>query len=125
MDGFELIADRRIRAAQAEGFFDNLPGAGKPIRDLHRQRPPGWWPARLVKEERSRLKAEQLDREMRAAMPALWRSGSEAQVLAQVGELNQQIRDYNGVTSLECRPRLDPAETVERWHRYRREHRPR
>jgi len=27
----ETIAENRIRAAQEEGFFDNLPGKGKPL----------------------------------------------------------------------------------------------
>ena len=31
MDDVHLIAERRIRAAQEEGLFDNLPGNGKPL----------------------------------------------------------------------------------------------
>lgn len=36
--GFEKIVEERIRKAQANGFFDNLEGAGKPLnlsQDLH------------------------------------------------------------------------------------------
>lgn len=29
--GFEKIVEERIRKAQQEGFFDDLPGAGKPL----------------------------------------------------------------------------------------------
>ena len=31
MDDIHLIAEKRIRAAQEEGQFDNLPGKGKPL----------------------------------------------------------------------------------------------
>lgn len=31
MDGFEKIIEERIKQAQAEGEFDNLPGRGSPI----------------------------------------------------------------------------------------------
>jgi len=31
IDAFALIAEQRIRAAEKEGAFDNLPGKGKPI----------------------------------------------------------------------------------------------
>ena len=53
MGAFEEIADRRIRAGYEAGLFDGLEGAGKPIRDLDRIRPPGWWAARLAGRERS------------------------------------------------------------------------
>lgn len=32
LTGFEKIVEERIRKAQAEGFFDNLEGAGKPLQ---------------------------------------------------------------------------------------------
>ena len=31
MAGFEKIVERRIKTAQREGAFDNLPGAGRPL----------------------------------------------------------------------------------------------
>jgi hypothetical protein len=71
MDVFESIADRRIRAAREAGLFDNLPGAGKPIPDLGRERPAGWWADRLVRRERSMQKAEDLERTIRTSMPAI------------------------------------------------------
>jgi hypothetical protein len=111
----ESIADRRIRAAREAGMFDNLPGAGKPIPDLGRERPPGWWGARLVKRERSIMKAEQLDRQVRSAMPQLWRLPSEAEVRAKIRELNQAIDAYNEVTTWERRDRLSPDELVGSW----------
>ena len=100
-------------------MFDDLPGAGKPIPDLDRERPPGWWAARLVKRERSMLRAEDLDREVRAAKPALWRAGSEDQLLALVDGLNERIDEYNRTTTWQRRDRLDRRATVDQWRRFR------
>jgi len=58
MDFIEAIVDRRIREARAAGLFDNLTGRGKPIPDIDSERPPGWFAARLVKQERDLLRAE-------------------------------------------------------------------
>ncbi len=121
MNIFESIADRRIQAVRAAGMFDNLPGAGKPIPDLDQQLPPGWWATRLVRRERSMFKAEELDREVRAAMPGLWRLESEVAVRASVNDLNQSIDGYNRVTTWEPRARLDEDEVVGQWHRIRQD----
>ncbi len=120
MNIFESIADRRIQAARAAGMFDNLPGAGKPIPDLDQQLPPGWWATRLVRRERSMFRAEELDREVRAAKPGLWRLESEALVRAKVNELNHSIDEYNRVTTWEKRARIDEDHVVGQWQSIRR-----
>lgn len=43
--------DQQIRQAMARGEFDDLPGAGKPIRDLGSTHDPDWWVKRLVERE--------------------------------------------------------------------------
>lgn len=35
----------------ARGDFDDLPGAGKPIKDLGRDHDPDWWLKRLIERE--------------------------------------------------------------------------
>lgn len=115
MNIFESIADRRIEAAREAGLFDNLAGHGKPIPDLDRERPAGWWAARLAKRERSVLAAEDLEREIRAAMPVIWRLGSEREVRTESARLNRRIDDHNRVTALQERPPLDVEQIVERW----------
>ena len=54
VDIAETIAERKIREAMAEGAFENLSGAGKPIDDIEEYREPGWWAARAIEEERRR-----------------------------------------------------------------------
>jgi hypothetical protein len=43
--------DQQIRVAMAKGEFDNLPGAGKPIKDLGSQHDPDWWLKKLIERE--------------------------------------------------------------------------
>ena len=43
--------DQQIRVAMAKGEFDDLPGAGKPIKDLGAQHDPDWWLKKLVERE--------------------------------------------------------------------------
>ena len=47
----ESWVDRQIREAQERGEFDNLPGAGKPLRDLGDPHDPDWWVKRLIERE--------------------------------------------------------------------------
>ena len=115
---FETIADRRIREGRAAGAFDDLPGAGKPIPDLGRERPAGWWAARVVRRDRSMARADQLDRNVRTAMPELWRLRNERDVEDRIDELNAEIDDYNRVTTWERRARLDRAVLVAKWRSY-------
>ncbi|MGA8211309.1 MAG: DUF1992 domain-containing protein [Nocardioidaceae bacterium] len=46
-----LWVDLQVRRAMARGDFDDLPGAGKPLR-LPDQHDPDWWVKRLVERER-------------------------------------------------------------------------
>ena len=62
MENWESPVERAIREAQERGEFDNLPGAGRPLRNLGNPdvEDPDWWVKGLVQRE-------QLD--MTAAMP--------------------------------------------------------
>ncbi len=119
MNIFETIAERRIRAAREAGFFDNLPGAGKPIPDLDHERPPGWWATRLVRRERSMMRFEDLNVEIRSAMPDIWRLDSEGAVRDRVDELNNKITEYNRATTWDRRDPLDVDQIVEQWRELR------
>jgi hypothetical protein len=44
--------DLQIREAMARGDFDDLPGAGKPIRNLGTQHDPDWWVKQLIEREK-------------------------------------------------------------------------
>ena len=48
--GYESWVDRQIREAEERGAFDDLPGAGKPLKNLDRH-DPDWWVKDLVARE--------------------------------------------------------------------------
>lgn len=47
----EQWVDQQIRQAMARGDFDDLPGAGKPIKDLGTTHDPDWWLKKLIERE--------------------------------------------------------------------------
>jgi hypothetical protein len=49
MDPYESLVERQIREAQERGEFDNLPGAGKPLRRLSDD--PDWWVKQMMQRE--------------------------------------------------------------------------
>lgn len=51
MTQHESWIDKQIREATERGEFDNLPGAGKPLK-LHDTHDPDWWLKGLIERER-------------------------------------------------------------------------
>lgn len=120
MDIHQIIADRLVIEGQRQGAFSNLPGHGKPIDDLHIQRPSGWWGERMVKAERHQLLADNLDEASKEAVRCIWSLTSENQVRDVLGQTNAQRVEYNRLTSLEPKPLLNTEELVTRWRRSHR-----
>lgn len=116
-NSIDAITDRRVEQAREDGLFDDLALHGKPIPDLGRQRRPGWWADQYVAKARNKVAAIQLEDQLRAALPALWRLETEDQVRDQVAVLNEQISAYNKVTTLQPRETLDVADTLDTWRR--------
>ena len=125
MGAFEEISDRRIRAGREAGLFDGLEGAGKPIRDIDRIRPPGWWAMRVAEAERSKMRSEDLQAEIAATMPSLWRAEAADDAAGLIVELNERIDAYNAHTTWEPIERLDTGELLKTWTRIRAERRDR
>jgi hypothetical protein len=48
---YESRIDRQIREAQERGEFDNLPGAGKPLRGIGEEYDENWWIKDFVRRE--------------------------------------------------------------------------
>ena len=48
---YESLIDQQIRAAEARGEFDDLPGAGKPLPDIDRPYSEDWWLKQLAERE--------------------------------------------------------------------------
>ena len=54
MPGFESWIDRQIREAQERGEFDNLRGAGEPLKGLGGRDDENWWIKGLIERENLR-----------------------------------------------------------------------
>ncbi|HEY0773256.1 MAG TPA: DUF1992 domain-containing protein, partial [Nocardioidaceae bacterium] len=52
MEQQALWVDMQVRRAMERGDFDNLPGAGKPIRGLGSTHDPDWWVKNLIEREK-------------------------------------------------------------------------
>jgi hypothetical protein len=48
---YESVVDRKIREAQEQGEFDNLPGTGRPLPDHGREYAEDWWVRDWVRRE--------------------------------------------------------------------------
>ncbi|MEV5414201.1 DUF1992 domain-containing protein [Thermopolyspora sp. NPDC052614] len=118
----ETWVEVQIRRAMEEGKFDNLPGAGKPLRNLHKAGDPLWW-------AREKARAEGLDTS--AMLPPSLRLRKEKQrlhdtiadlpsekaVREAVEDLNAQIKEHWRAPSGPSVPvaLMDLDEALERW----------
>jgi hypothetical protein len=93
--GFESWIERQIREAQERGEFDDLPGAGKPLRGLDEPHDELWWvKEKLRREEGTVLPPTLLLRkEAAAAREAAGRASSEAEVRRVLAGINARIEE--------------------------------
>ena len=96
--GVEAMVERQIRQALDRGLFDNLPGAGRPLRNLGGPRDENWWLRQyLLREGVSGAAflppALALRKEVEDLPGAVQMFTTEAQVRAAVGHLNARILD--------------------------------
>jgi DnaJ homologue, subfamily C, member 28, conserved domain len=91
---WESLAEQRIREAQAEGEFDNLPGFGQPIPGIDQPHDELWWvKEKLKREQLSRLPpALELRRDLEKLQERLGTIETEYQVRHEVASLNERIR---------------------------------
>ena len=128
MSGSRYAAEKKIREAQASGKFDNLPGAGKPLK-LGNMHDPNWWVKGLI--EREKIDPSELvhptlalRREADSFPESLVGLRTEAQVRAVLQDFNERVRGEWR------RPQIGPSfpvvarlvrveETVARWRELR------
>ena len=86
--------DLQIQEAMKRGDFDNLPGAGKPIKDLGDQHDPDWWLKKLVEREKitgvlpPALQLRKDDAELDAKLD---RHTAESEVRRELEEFNARV----------------------------------
>lgn len=93
---YESSVDRQLREAQERGEFDNLAGAGKPLRDAGRDYEEDWWVKDWVQREGSGSSVLPatlaLRREVEDLAQVVDRLNHEAAVRDRVAEVNERIR---------------------------------
>jgi DnaJ-like protein len=111
--------EHQIRTAQADGAFENLPGAGKPIPDLGRPQPELAWVANYLHREDVDVAALlppalALAKEVEVLSERLLEERSEVVVRALIEDLNGRIARAHQQPQVgpPVRVRLVPVEQV-------------
>jgi hypothetical protein len=120
---FDGWIEQQIQRAGEEGLFDDLPGAGRPLR-LDDAADPLWWAKQLMRREQLDLlpPALAIRRSVERTLAALPALADEGRVRALLAELNAEIARVN--RSAHAGPPttqapLDVEEAVAAWRRAR------
>ena len=123
--------DQTIAQAERQGAFDNLSGAGKPLRDVDVRNDPDWWVKSLIERERLDLSGAmpgvmQLRREKATYPESLLELSDEAVVRDRLEDFNARVladrrRPHAGPGSPPVVGRVDVEEMVQAWHSLRAE----
>ena len=116
--------DVEIEQAQRRGEFDNLPGAGKPLKNLD-QTDPDWWIKSMVEREQLDLSAAlptvmALRQERRGFPESLAGISDEVAVREKLADYNRRVLEDRrtpvvGPNSPAIAGRVDVEEMVEQW----------
>ena len=121
MSWIERMLEEQLAQAAADGELDGGPLRGRPIADLDRQRPQGWWADRFVQRERSHDRRETAMVAARVARAGFWRTTTIDELRERVRSANEAITTAN--INLIDGHRLDlfdPADIEARWRSLRR-----
>ena len=119
---YETVVDQQIREATERGDFDNLPGAGKPLRNLGRTDDELWWIRDYVRREGLAADALlpvplQLRKQVERLPDTVRGLATEDAVREEVAALNRRIAEWLRAPSgppIPVRP-VDPDRIVETW----------
>lgn len=117
MSWIERSVEERLANAAASGELDVHPALkGKPIPDLDRQRPQGWWADQFARRELSHDRRERALAAAAAARAGFWRAPT-------IGELRDRVREANvaivranvNLIETDRLARFDLADIEDRW----------
>ena len=93
-ESWESFTERRIREAQAEGAFENLPGFGRPIPGIDEPLDENWWIREKLRREQVNALPPILEArlEVERTLAAIGQLTSEHQVRRRLERLNDVIR---------------------------------
>lgn len=130
---YEGWIERQIREATERGEFDDLPGAGRPLRGIESS-DPDWWVKGMIAREGldssdALPPALQLRREAAGYPESLVDETSEANVRELLRDYNARVLDERrrpslGPVSRPVAPTLDVEEMISRWQELRAQRTP-
>lgn len=113
--------EERLAQAAANGELDTPSLKGKPIADIDRQRPSGWWADQFVARERSHDRRKVADHEAAVARAGFWRCDDVDALRGAVALANERIDAANfNMIPADRLERFDVDDIVDRWYRLRR-----
>ena len=121
---WETWIDEQIRVAREQGAFDNLPGAGKPLRNLGQEEDLVWWVKQLMQREQLSLLPPSLEllRKVEKELAVIDTLADEAIVRRRLTALNAEIAKVNATVTEGPPTRLstlDVEKVVGRWRQTR------
>lgn len=122
MSWVSRAVEERIAQAAANGELDTPDRLkGKPIPDLDRRRPDGWWADQFVARERSHDRRETAHKEAAAARAGFWRCVDLETLRTSVAAANVAIDAANlNLIESDRLERFDVDDIAVRWRRLRR-----
>lgn len=116
MSWIERAVEERLAQAAADGELDTPHLRGKPIADLDRPRPQGWWADQFVRRELSHDRRERAETTAAAARVGFWRAADVDELRARVRAANADIVRANvNLVESDRLPLFDAAEIEARW----------
>jgi len=104
--------EQRLANLAAEGFFDHLPGSGKPIEDLDVQYSPTWWAARWVERDATQQDLPAMRARLEADVASAIRLPRD-EARRRLSSISEAVAGLNGLlNSAQQLPELDVDEVL-------------
>lgn len=114
--------EERLARAAAAGELDAAPSLkGKPLPDIDRRRPDGWWADQFVAREKSYDRRQIAMRDAAADRAAFWRCPDVGSLRDSVAAANRRIDVANlNMVPADHVEHFDVDDIIDRWRRLQR-----
>lgn len=119
---FNSWVDELVAKAQREGAFDNLPGAGKPLKDLDKPYEEDWWLREFLEREQLSVTPEPIDLRRRIAALREEAAGcrDERDARSRLVAMNALVARLNAIPQPDAAAPVAPVDVEEEVRAWRR-----